>query len=437
MMKKSIYTFLALAALSAGLVSCRKTEAEILTPSNQLDYRLPSEQFLSIWNSMNTSYAMWDLEDVDWTSVKNEYMPEFLALDDSVKADYTISTSHLQELYNGILGGLTDHHAYFSIKNLWASDGDKLNVSVSPGNIEISSRDYYHEEHIHSRYISWALDYPSYGDRIGIHSWDDLTMVAWLKKLQAQGRATDVKYGSVEDVVTVVSGLVDGCIPYIHISDFSLTRLLELAQDDYATQDVEDTFGAYESFKKNVLELDEIKGVIIDLRENGGGYLNDEFYLLGLLIDEPVQMGWSREKSGLGRFDYSPWMPHTFYPGPEHRAVNGPVVVVSDLYSVSMSEITTMLVKAMPNGCFIGERTFGGHGVISGDFEADYAGTFGESGNNHYGYLSSRTVKDYNGDILEGIGVFPDTEMSYAEGTFKGGEDSWLTRAVEYIHNGI
>ena len=138
-MKKSIYIFLALAALSAGLVSCRKTEAEILTPSNQLDYRLPSEPFLSIWNSMNTSYAMWDLEDVDWTSVKNEYMPEFLALDDSVKADYTISTSHLQELYNGILGGLTDHHAYFSIKNLWASDGDKLNVSVSPGNIEISS----------------------------------------------------------------------------------------------------------------------------------------------------------------------------------------------------------------------------------------------------------------------------------------------------------
>ena len=262
-------------------------------------------------------------------------------------------------------------------------------------------------------------------------------MVAWLKELQAQGRATDVKYGSVEDVVTVVSGLVDGCIPYIHISDFMLTQLLELAQNDYATQDVEDTFRAYESFKKNVLELDDVKGVIIDLRENGGGYLNDEFYLLGLLIDKPVQMGWSREKSGLGRFDYSPWMPHTFYPGPEHRAVDGPVVVVSDLYSVSMSEITTMLVKAMPNGCFIGERTFGGHGVISGDFEADYAGTFGESGNNHYGYLSSRTVKDYNGDILEGIGVFPDIEMSYAEGTFKGGKDSWLTRAVEYIHNGI
>ncbi len=31
MMKKNIYTLLALAAISAGLVSCRKTEAEILT----------------------------------------------------------------------------------------------------------------------------------------------------------------------------------------------------------------------------------------------------------------------------------------------------------------------------------------------------------------------------------------------------------------------
>ncbi|MGN0191535.1 MAG: hypothetical protein ACI39U_07770 [Candidatus Cryptobacteroides sp.] len=238
---------------------------------------------------------------MDWTSVKNEYLPEFLALDDSVKADYTISTAHLKELYTGILGGLTDHHSYFEIKNLWASDGDKQSLDISPGNIEISGRDYYHKEHIYSRYISGALNYPSYGDLLGIHSWDDLTMVAWLKKLEAQGRATDVKYGNVEDVVTVVPGLVDGCIPYIHISDFQLTRLLELAQDDYASQDVEDTFAAYESFKKNVLELYGVKGVIIDLRENGDGYLTDEFYLLGLLIDKPVQMGWSREKSGLCR----------------------------------------------------------------------------------------------------------------------------------------
>ena len=45
-------------------------------------------------------------------------------------------------------------------------------------------------------------------------------------------------------------------------------------------------------------------------------------------------------------------------------------------------------------------------------------------------------VKDFNGDILEGTGVVPDIEMSYAEGTFKNGEDSWLTRAVEYINTG-
>ena len=101
-------------ALIASIVSCRKTEAEILTPSNQMDYKLPSEQFLSIWNSMNTSYAMWDLEEKDWSSVKDEFLPEFLALDDSVKADHPISTKHLEELYTDILGDLTDHHSYFS-----------------------------------------------------------------------------------------------------------------------------------------------------------------------------------------------------------------------------------------------------------------------------------------------------------------------------------
>ena len=49
---------------------------------------------------------------------------------------------------------------------------------------------------------------------------------------------------------------------------------------------------------------------------------------------------------------------------------------------------------------------------------------------------STRIVKDINGNILEGIGVTPDIEMSYAQGTFKDGEDSWLSRAVDYIKTG-
>ena len=435
-MTKKIYTIFVLMALIASIVSCRKTEAEILTPSNQMDYKLPSEQFLSIWNSMNTSYAMWDLEEKEWSSVKDEFLPEFLALDDSVKADHPISTKHLEELYTDILGDLTDHHSYFSVKNIWASDEDRYSFSISPGNMEIPKRDYYHDTHINSRYVSLCLEYKAYADKYNIHSWEDLTMVAWLKKLEAEGRASDIKYGSASYTMTIVSGLIEGNIPYIHISDFSLYDLMSYVEQGYEDPDIIATYEAYESFKNNVLKLEDVKGVIIDVRENGGGYLNDSFYLLGMLTDQPVQMGWSRHKCGLGRFDYSPWIPHTFSPGPEHRAIDGPVVIIADLYSASMAEISTLIVKEMPNGCFIGERTFGAHGVINGDFEATFSGTFGNTNGNHYAYLSTRIVKDLNGNILEGIGVTPDIEMSYAQGTFKDGEDSWLSRAVEYIHTG-
>lgn len=435
-MTKKIYTIFVLMALIASIVSCRKTEAEILTPSNQMDYKLPSEQFLSIWNSMNTSYAMWDLEEKEWSSVKDEFLPEFLSLDDSVKADYPISTKHLKELYTDILGDLTDHHSYFSVKNLWASDEDRASFSVCPGEIEIQKRDYYHDTHINSRYVSLCLEYKAYADKYNIHSWEDLTMVAWLKKLEAEGRASDIKYGSASYTMTIVSGLIEGNIPYIHISDFGLYDLMSYVEQGYKDPEIIATYEAYESFKNNVLELEDVKGVIIDVRENGGGYLNDSFYLLGMLTDQPVQMGWSRHKCGLGRFDYSPWIPHNFSPGPEHRAIDGPVVIIADLYSASMAEISTLIVKAMPNGCFIGERTFGAHGVINGDFEANYSGTFGNTNGNHYAYLSTRIVKDLNGNILEGIGVTPDIEMSYAQGTFRDGEDSWLSRAVEYIHTG-
>lgn len=435
-MTKKIYTIFVLMALIASIVSCRKTEAEILTPSNQMDYKLPSEQFLSIWNSMNTSYAMWDLEEKEWSSVKDEFLPEFLALDDSVKADHPISTKHLEELYTDILGDLTDHHSYFSVKNIWASDEDRYSFSISPGNMEIPKRDYYHDTHINSRYVSLCLEYKAYADKYNIHSWEDLTMVAWLKKLEAEGRASDIKYGSASYMMTIVSGLIEGNIPYLHISDFNLHDLMSYVEQGYEDPEIIATYEAYESFKNNVLKLEDVKGVIIDVRENGGGYLNDSFYLLGMLTDQPVQMGWSRHKCGLGRFDYSPWIPHTFSPGPEHRAIDGPVVIIADLYSASMAEISTLIVKAMPNGCFIGERTFGAHGVINGDFEATFSGTFGNTNGNHYAYLSTRIVKDLNGNILEGIGVTPDIEMSYAQGTFKDGEDSWLSRAVDYIKTG-
>ncbi|MGN0190397.1 MAG: S41 family peptidase [Candidatus Cryptobacteroides sp.] len=434
-MKKYIYAILSVAILSGFIVSCRKTEAEILTPSNQMDYRLPSEQFLAIWNSMNTSYSMWDLEDKDWTAVKNEFMPEFLALDDSVNADFNISTSHLKDLYTEILGDLKDHHAGFKIWNIWASDTDEGYFSVDPSSIEIKKRDYYHPKHIWSQYINYFLADPNLADEYDIHSIKDLTMVSWLLKKKAEGRATEVHYGST-GYITVVSGLIDGNIPYIHISSFELGTLLNDASSATPSQSIRDCYEAYVTFKDNVLKLDGIKGVIIDLRENGGGYLNDEFYLLGLLIDEPVQAGWSRYKTGLGRYDYSTWVPHIFSPGPEHRGIDAPVVLVCDLYSVSMSEITTMLVKAMPNGCVLGERTYGGHGVISSDFEATYSGTFGSTSGNHYGYISTRTVKDFNGDILEGIGITPDIELNYADGVFKDGEDTWLERAVQYINEG-
>ena len=232
-MTKKIYTILILMALIASIVSCRKTEAEILTPSNQMDYKLPSEQFLSIWNSMNTSYAMWDLEEKEWSSVKDEFLPEFLALDDSVKADHPISTKHLEELYTDILGDLTDHHSYFSVKNIWASDEDRYSFSISPGDMEIPKRDYYHDMHINSRYVNLCLEYEKYADKYNIHSWEDLTMVAWLKKLEAEGRASDIKYGSASYTMTIVSGLIEGNIPYIHISDFSLTALMSYVEQGY------------------------------------------------------------------------------------------------------------------------------------------------------------------------------------------------------------
>ena len=82
-------------------------------------------------------------------------------------------------------------------------------------------------------------------------------------------------------------------------------------------------------------------------------------------------------KDGLGRLDYGPWVPCILAPAENHRKVEAPIVVLANLYSVSMSEMTSLAVSALPNGCIVGKRTFGGTGPLSGDFKFAYSGAWG------------------------------------------------------------
>lgn len=92
-----------------------------------------------------------------------------------------------------------------------------------------------------------------------------------------------------------------------------------------------------------------INGMIIDLRGNGGGFLDEAVNLTGLFIDQgPVVQIKSTTNKSEGLHDKDRGV-----------AYEGPLLVMVDRYSASASEIFSGAIQDYGRGLVIGERTFG------------------------------------------------------------------------------
>ena len=96
-----------------------------------------------------------------------------------------------------------------------------------------------------------------------------------------------------------------------------------------------------------------------------------------------------------------------------------------------------MAVSVLPNGCVVGERTFGGTGPLYGDYKFAYSGAWENSAVSVYG--STAVMKDARGKIHEGVGIVPHIEVLQTpevEAEMRSGVDPQLERALEYIRTG-
>lgn len=99
----------------------------------------------------------------------------------------------------------------------------------------------------------------------------------------------------------------------------------------------------------NEFKNEQVDGVIIDLRNNGGGSLQEAIELTGLFIDDGpvVQVKDARGGIEVGK-DPEPGL-----------AYDGPLAVLINRYSASASEIFTGAIQDYGRGIVLGEQTFG------------------------------------------------------------------------------
>ena len=109
----------------------------------------------------------------------------------------------------------------------------------------------------------------------------------------------------------------------------------------------------------------DTQGLILDIRENGGGTVTDIFNILSHFVSDTTLVYYSRIKSGSGNNDFSDDEPAYVYPA-DTMIYAKKVMVLIDRGSYSAASFTSLAIKAIPNMVLIGDTTGGGLGLPNG-----------------------------------------------------------------------
>ncbi len=175
----------------------------------------------------------------------------------------------------------------------------------------------------------------------------------------------------------------------------------------------------YKSTSRDVRKLirslvkENISGLIIDLRSNGGGSLSEALELTGLFIDRgPVVQ--TKDASGRVDINYDP-EPGISYPGP--------LAVLVDRNSASASEIFTGAIQDYHRGIIIGEPTFG-KGTVQNVIDLN---RFIKDSDEDHGRLKTTIAQFFrvSGSSNQYKGVVPDIIFPTAEDSSDQGERAY------------
>ena len=211
----------------------------------------------------------------------------------------------------------------------------------------------------------------------------------------------------IRDAVTLEEQAASSYIKTLDINNkqfhIGVITVPSFYQDFAARRKGETNYKSTASDVKNIVEeLEEIgiDAIIMDLRGNSGGLLDEATALTGLFIDNGPIVQLKDMDDNIEILDDP-------YPG---MIYNGPMVIMIDRYSASASEIFAAAIQDYQRGIVIGQKTFG-KGTVQNLYPLDrYSRYTSKKG---FGQLTLTIAKYYRvtGSGTQNKGVVPDIEL--------------------------
>lgn len=200
-------------------------------------------------------------------------------------------------------------------------------------------------------------------------------------------------------------GTIDGTIGYIHLGDF-------IPSQKFYADAMDAILG----------QLKDMKGVIVDIRDNPGGNDATAQYVAGRFADTRRLYMTVRKKSGPGSDAFT--TPVDWYVEPTGGTrYTRPIILLTSRWTQSAGETFTLAMDHLNHVTLLGDYT-------SGAFSDNIAK---ELPNGWFCFMSIGDYRAADGLSYEGIGVTPDIQMVNTREDILAGKDLALEKAVDLL----
>ncbi|MEE9424273.1 MAG: S41 family peptidase [Methylococcales bacterium] len=318
----------------------------------------PQVNFDILWHTFNEYYAFFDRRFVDWQAQYDLYRPQVTA---------KTTGEELETIFKDMLAPLTDGHVVLETTNSGCEDGCEtdnfLNLEVFQrliAEIVLNSEDQSVD------IDEFVADVDEQANKI---------LDGYFDEPLKQAANEEIEWGTIHN-----------SIGYLRIS----------SMEDYSPDDdtsVETQAIILETALDQIMDdFQGLRGVIVDVRDNGGGYDAFSLSIANRFVDEKRLAYTKQARDGDGKTK-----PTEVYIKPQGAIpYTGSVAVLTSELTVSAAETFTLAMKVLPHVTTIGDKT---QGILSDTLGKELPA------NDWFFTLSNEVYTAANGRVYEETGI--------------------------------